>query len=120
MPLNIVSHRRHWFIGWLFIAAFAAASTWVCLSARAQEEEGAAKAKSLSKAFRAAAHNVIPTVVKIKNISKGKRVEGLTDKTRGGNPFQGTPFEDFFDGEDFPPLSNFTDSFRRAWAWVRA
>ena len=120
MPLISICRRRRWFIGWFFIAAFAAANTWVCQSARAQEDEGAAKGKSLSKAFRSAAHKVIPTVVKIKNITKGKRVDGLTRQTNGENPFRGTPFEDFFDGEDLPPVFNFTASFRRAWAWARA
>ncbi|MGD0519205.1 MAG: Do family serine endopeptidase, partial [Thermoguttaceae bacterium] len=43
------------------------------------------------------------TVVKIKNISKAKRVEGSTGKMQGENPLQGTPFEEFFDGDDFPP-----------------
>ncbi|MGA2059243.1 MAG: Do family serine endopeptidase [Thermoguttaceae bacterium] len=103
MPLISICRRRPWFIGWLFIAAFAATNTWVCQSARAQDDEGAAKGKSLSQAFRSAAHKVIPTVVKIKNITKGKRVEGLTGNTRGENPFRGTPLEDFFDGETLPP-----------------
>ena len=103
MPLYIVSGRRRWFIGWLTIAVFAACGARLCPPAYAQDEDEAAKGKGLSKAFRAAAHSVIPTVVKIKNISKGRRVEGLTEKSRGGNPFRGTPFEDFFDGEDFPP-----------------
>jgi serine protease Do len=102
MPQISIFRRRRWFIGCLFIAAFAAANTWVCQSARAQEDEGAAKGKSLSKAFRTAAHKVIPTVVKIKNISKGRRVEGLTDNANGENPFRGTPFEDLFDGESLP------------------
>jgi serine protease Do len=103
MPLISICRRRPWVIGWFFIAAFAAAHAWVCQSARAQDDEGAAKGKSLSKAFRTAAHKVIPTVVKIKNIAKGKRVEGLTDSTNGENPFRGTPFEDLFDGENLPP-----------------
>ncbi len=101
MPFNIL-YRPHRFIGCLFIAV-AASSAWLCLSAYAQDEEEAAKGKGLSKAFRAAAHTVIPTVVKIKNISKGKRVEGLTNNSRAENPFRGTPFEDFFDGDDLPP-----------------
>ena len=79
----------------------------LCPPVYAQQEDETAKGKGLSKAFRAAAHSVIPTVVKIKNISKGKRVEGLTEKSRGGNPFRGTPFEDFFDGEEFPPGTQF-------------
>ena len=103
MPLISICRRRPWFMGWLFIAAFAAANAWVCQSVRAQENEDAAKGKGLSKAFRTAAHKVIPTVVKIKNITKGKRVEGLANNPNGENPFRGTPFEDFFDGENLPP-----------------
>jgi serine protease Do len=103
MSLNILCRQRRWFIGLLFIAAFSAATAWGCQSVRAEEDDGAAQGKSLSKAFRAAAHKVIPTVVKIKNITKAKRVEGLSGKTKGANPLQGTPFEDFFDGEGFPP-----------------
>jgi serine protease Do len=102
MPLIFIGRRPRWFIGCIFIAAFAAANTWVCQSARAQEDEGAAKGKGLSRAFRTAAHKVIPTVVKIKNISKGKRVEGISDSKNGENPFRGTPFEDFFDGDNLP------------------
>jgi serine protease Do len=103
MSLNTPCRQRRWFIGLLFIAVFAAATAWDCQSARAEEDDGTAKGKSLSKAFRAAANKVIPTVVKIKNISKAKRVEGSTGKMQGENPLQGTPFEEFFDGDDFPP-----------------
>jgi serine protease Do len=99
-----IQHRqRRWFIGLLFVTAFSMATAWGCQSARGQEDDGAAKGKGLSKAFRAAAHKVIPTVVKIKNITKAKRVDGLTGKTGGVNPFQGTPFEDFFHDEGLPP-----------------
>jgi serine protease Do len=107
MPLISICHRRRWSMGWFFIVVFAAANIWVCQSACAQDDEGTAKGKGLSKAFRAAAHKVIPTVVKIKNITKGKRVEGLTDNANGENPFRGTPFEDLFDGENLPPGSKF-------------
>jgi len=101
MSLIAVFGVRRRFIGWLFIGAIVAANTWACRSARAEEAQDAAK--SLSKAFRAAAHKVIPTVVKIKSISKAKRVEGLPEAARGQNPFKGTPFEDYFDGEGLPP-----------------
>jgi serine protease Do len=103
MPQIVFCRRRRGYIGCLFIAAFAAVCAWGCQSARAQEDQDAAKGKGLSKAFRSAAHKVIPTVVKIKNISKGKRVEGPANRARGENPFKGTPFEDFFDGENVPP-----------------
>jgi serine protease Do len=85
----------------------AGASALSCSTACAQDQNGAAKGKELSKAFRAAAHNVIPTVVKIKNISKGKRVEGVDSRSRADNLFRGTPFEDFFDGDELPPGTRF-------------
>ena len=53
-------------------------------------------AKSLSRAFRAAAKQVSPTVVKIKTTTRpqpAQRQDGHAPRT---NPFQGTPFEDFF------------------------
>ncbi len=105
--LKNTSYRpRNWLRGWFFMGAFLVSN--ICLqAARGDEEEGIAKANSLSKAFRAAAHKVIPTVVKIKSVSKGKRVEGTSGKLGQANPFQGTPLEDFFDGEELPPDSKF-------------
>src|SRR3972149_6174671 len=95
--------RRYRLIGLFFVGVFVAASSCAYQSARGQEEEGAAKAKSLSRAFRAAAHKVIPTVVKIRSETKAKRLEGSTDKIQRKNPFEGTPFEDFFNDEELPP-----------------
>jgi len=46
------------------------------------------QAKSLSRAFRSAAKEVLPTVVKVR-----------TTTSRSANPFRGTPFEDFFGDE---------------------
>jgi serine protease Do len=105
MMLYRNARQRCWFIGWCFIGAFVAANSWVYQSARAEEDEGAAKAKALSKAFRTAAHKVIPTVVKIKSVSHAKRVDEPSGRTPGENPFKGTPLEDFFNGGDFPPDS---------------
>ena len=51
------------------------------------------QAKGLSRAFRAAAKQVLPTVVKVKTSTRPRQLRGR----RQGNPFQGTPFEDFFD-----------------------
>jgi serine protease Do len=101
MSTNFVANHHKWLIAKSFIAVFAVALLFPSISAA--EEEGAASAKSLSRAFRAAAHKVIPTVVKIKSISKPKQVDGMPSKTQGANPFKGTPFEDFFDGEELPP-----------------
>ncbi len=103
MSPSVVYRQRSCYFGWCLIGALLAANICCYRPARAEEEEDAAKAKSLSKAFRTAAKRVIPTVVKIKSISKEKRVEGLTGERSGTNPLQGTPFEDFFDGEDLPP-----------------
>ncbi|MDZ7615757.1 MAG: Do family serine endopeptidase [Patescibacteria group bacterium] len=58
-----------------------------------------AGAENLSRAFRAAARRVIPTVVKIKTSTEAKPItQGQGGETRD-NPFQGTPYEQLF--EDF-------------------
>lgn len=68
-----------------------------------QQQQGVAQANTLSKAFRAAAQQVIPTVVLIKTTTKPQRSNDETPRgrSRGRNPFKGTPFEDFFD-DDMP------------------
>jgi serine protease Do len=60
-------------------------------------------ANELSKAFRSAASAIVPTVVTIETTTKPKAVERqgqgnrLNPRFRGGrNPFEGTPFEQFF------------------------
>jgi serine protease Do len=67
-------------------------------------DSGLAKAESLSRAFRGAAKQVLPTVVTIRATSRPKTIEN--SRSPGGsreNPFKGTPFEDFFrDFEDTP------------------
>jgi len=67
-------------------------------------DNGVAKAESLSRAFRSAAKQVLPTVVTVRASVKPKVIEG--PRGRGDlreNPFEGTPFEDFFrDFEDVP------------------
>ncbi len=60
----------------------------------AADRNGVEKAQSLSRAFRAAAKRVIPTVVKIKTTVKS--VRGEENRVPGENPFKDTPFEDFF------------------------
>ncbi|TWT37124.1 Periplasmic serine endoprotease DegP precursor [Posidoniimonas corsicana] len=62
-----------------------------------------ASAKSLSNAFRAASDKVLPAVVAIENRPKlaqsgMRQVPDMSDRFGGRNPFQGTPFEDFFKG----------------------
>jgi len=67
---------------------------------------GLAKAESLSRAFRYAAKEVLPTVVTVRASTKAKMLEGRPNPGSGSpreNPFEGTPFEDFFrDFEDKP------------------
>ena len=65
--------------------------------------EAATHAKALSKAFRGAAEEVMPTVVKIKTHTKVQPVARRAmpnGQQRGENPFEGTPFEDLFRGGD--------------------
>jgi len=62
--------------------------------------EAASHAKALSKAFRTAAEEVMPTVVKIKTHSKMQPVARRAPQgQRGQNPLEGTPFEDLFRGD---------------------
>jgi len=57
-------------------------------------------ANQLSSAFRAAAQEVLPSVVMIRTYSKmGGRDENLSPFTE--NPFEGTPFEDMFQDPSF-------------------
>ena len=51
------------------------------------------QAKSLSRAFRSAAKQVLPTVVQVRTSSKPRAID---DRSGLQNPFKGTPFEDFF------------------------
>ena len=51
------------------------------------------RAEALSALFRRASEEVIPTVVKVRGQS---RPTPVMRGQRGGNPFQGTPFEDMF------------------------
>lgn len=56
------------------------------------------QAKSLSRAFRSAAKQVLPTVVKVRTTTKPRQPDS---PYRSDNPFRGTPFEDFF-GDELP------------------
>lgn len=60
------------------------------------------QAKGLSRAFRSAAKQVMPSVVKVTTTTKPKRVRG---GPRMRNPFEGTPFEDLFRGDMPGPRS---------------
>jgi serine protease Do len=83
----------------LIVALGVGAGTWRGV-AEGADPAAVAQAEGLSRAFREAAHKVIPTVVLIKTTTKPQRVEGNRGgPNRGRNPFQGTPFEDFFNDE---------------------
>ncbi len=56
-----------------------------------------ASAENLSRAFRAAARQVMPTVVKIKATTRARRLTPEESGRPRANPFEGTPYEDFFD-----------------------
>lgn len=66
----------------------------------ADEAAAVEHAKSLSTAFRAAAKEVLPTVVKIRTVASADPVDATT---REENPFRGTPWEPFFDDESPGP-----------------
>jgi len=66
----------------------------------AADAQAIEQAQSLSRAFRAAAKQVLPTVVEVRTTIKPS--EPTVDRQfRSENPFKGTPFEDFF-GDDLP------------------
>jgi serine protease Do len=90
------------------IAAIAAGGTAVMWRQLAADEGGtpniAAKqhAESLSTAFRAAAKEVLPSVVTIRTSTAPQRTErGVRPRSRVPEQFEGTPFEDFFNDERF-------------------
>jgi serine protease Do len=66
---------------------------------RAEDSGAVESARALSRAFRAAAKKVIPTVVKIKTTTKARRLPESENRPPRVNPFQGTPFEDFFNDD---------------------
>jgi len=82
----------------LAIAAVASGATWWTVEAANDlPAETARHANELSKAFRYAAEKVTPTVVKITTVSRAKNTQSMTFR---GNPFEGTPFEDYFKNDD--------------------
>ncbi len=104
--MKYVVVRRH---GWLVICSLVVAVAlggvlWrgaVGQDRTSEVDPGAvAQAKSLSRAFRAAANAVMPTVVKISVSTKPQRIQTPEGRSPRRNPFEGTPFEDFFDEGD--------------------
>lgn len=85
-----------WWVAWP-VAAALILSTYPTASAQ-DDAEALEHARGLSRAFRAAAKKVVPTVVVIKTSGEAPRQR---QRSRGGNPFRGTPFEDFF-RDDMP------------------
>jgi serine protease Do len=58
-------------------------------------------AQNLSRAFRAAAQRVLPTVVTIRTTTRAHQLSDHRTPRNDRNPFKGTPFEDFFGDRDF-------------------
>ncbi|MEX2188525.1 MAG: DegQ family serine endoprotease [Pirellulales bacterium] len=87
------------------VAAGGSAIMWRQLAANeaAQPDTQAMRhAESLSTAFRAAAKEVVPSVVTIRTVITPVRREGaIRPRTRVPDQFKGTPFEDFFNDDRF-------------------
>ena len=95
---------RRWLTTWTLIALIGlGVVVWQAAigqdRAPTKDDHAVAQAKSLSRAFRAAAGNVMPTVVKIRTITKPMQLKGVAPQE---NPFKGTPFENFFDEDRMP------------------
>jgi serine protease Do len=58
-------------------------------------------AQNLSRAFRAAAQRVLPTVVTIRTTTRAHQLSDHRTPRNDRNPFKGMPFEDFFGDRDF-------------------
>lgn len=102
---HVSKRSRRWLIlGTLIVAVgLGGAVFWQGATGQDRTSTGVSRAivqaESLSQAFRAASHAVQPTVVMISSITKAQRIELPRGMRPGGNPFRGTPFEDFFDDE---------------------
>ncbi len=70
-------------------------------SPKAATDQPVEHAKSLSRAFRKAAESVSPTVVTVRSKTKAQAVKKTDPRIKRENPFKGTPFEDFFNGDEF-------------------
>ncbi len=73
----------------------------------AEAERAVASAKGLSTAFRVVSEQVLPAVVTIENVPKAVGADEKASTPRPANPFgdrnpfEGTPFEDFFKDHGF-------------------
>ena len=72
-------------------------------STPAADAQAIEQAKGLSRAFRSAAKQVLPTVVEVRTVVKPPSDD---DESTPENPFRGTPLEDFF-GDRVPPNFRF-------------
>ncbi len=105
---------RGWWVAMLGAAMLASGATFWSVHAAPEAElspEAARHASELSSAFRFAAEKVSPTVVKITTVSRAPsaapmRFRGNADPF-GASPFEGTPFEDLFKGDN--SLRNFRE-----------
>jgi serine protease Do len=109
--------RRRWLAVLALVAAVGlGGAVWQAVvgqgATSVSEPNGLAKAESLSRAFRAAAKAVIPTVVKITSTTKPRVIE-RDREALPENPFQGSPFEDLFDGRDWPGFRFFEQTPQR-------
>jgi serine protease Do len=100
-------HRGRWLVVLAIVGTIALGSAiWQGVvgqdASPASDPNGLAKAEGLSRAFRAAAKRVIPTVVKVISTTESRVIDDQRGDTLGENPFKGTPFEDFFDDNNFP------------------
>lgn len=94
--MSRLSHARLLVAVGLLLAVAAALVVWDGATPAQDKrvaEVGLEQARSLSLAFRKAAHTILPSVVTIETVVKGREIEG--DRLPE-NPFEGTPFEDFF------------------------
>ena len=90
MAISVASRRR------IFLSAVIVAICVAPAVARAQEttdREAIAHAKSLSRAFRAAAKRITPSVVTIQTKTNAKPPRADAPRE---NPFKGTPLEDLY------------------------
>ncbi len=85
-------------IAWVASEGFAGAGSGAGANGDAENGKAIQHANTLSRAFRAASRKVLPTVVTI-HTSTNPRGYTTPDRSRGQNPFQGTPFEDAFEDE---------------------
>ena len=76
---------------------------------RAMAEEWAeTQARELSLVFRKAAEVAMPSVVTVRSKTKARLTKSSGNRSsKGANPFKGTPFEDYFNGEDMPNFHGF-------------